>query len=338
MEHNAPHPNAAFEGYYQKFTFPSGANLVIVICTVAKAESRPNKLSVTYVPEDAAQIWQKELFPEAMEMRKTGTRGHDFILDVPGIGHAKWNGEDVTEYDFKHDSFSFHATTSKRTPWSNKTSTPEGLLVHLPLPLHWHVQSLASSATCTLELSDYTLPASDAAPNTKVTVHQEKNWAFSFPSAHMWVCAREQDRGLCLAGGEILGMEAFLLGYRSPDINLDFRPPFAVRMAGLSPFMSYTTHWQDRSFQLRIQNFRQKIEVRARAPKGSFFSLSPPFPEGHRENFLGQSFQATVEVRIWESRGWFGAWELVKQDLFERAGLEFGAGYYPPAGSKEKFN
>ena len=334
MEHHTPHPGAAFEGYYQKFHLPSGANLVIVICKVAKAKTRPNKLSVTYVPKDASKIWQKELFPEAMEMKKTGD-GQDFILDVPGVGYAKWIGDDVTEYDLEHESFTFRATTSSRTPWSKDTSTPEGILVNLPLPLHWHVQSLASSAKCSLKLKDYDLPASDT--EATASVHQEKNWAFSFPSAHMWVCAREGERGLCLAGGEILGTEAFLLGYRSSDLTLDFRPPFAVRLAGMSPFMSYTTNWDDRSFTLSVQSFRQKIEVKAKAPKGSFFSLSPPFPEGHRENYLGQSFQATVEVKIYES-GWLSGWELVKEDIFERAGLEFGAGYYPPAGTKQKFN
>lgn len=332
MDQHTPHPGAVFEGYYQKFLFPSGANLVIVICQVQKAKSKPYKLSLTYVPEDATKIWQRELFPEAMEMKKTGS-GEDFILDVPGIGYAKWTSNDVTEYDLKHEAFTFKATTSDRVPWSSSTETPEGLLVNLPLPLHWHVQSLASSAKCSLQIIDYDVPVSD----TTATVHQEKNWAFSFPSAHMWVCARDGDRGLCLAGGEILGMEAFLLGYRSPDLNLDFRPPFAVRVAGISPFMSYSTRWEDRSFKLSVQSFRQKIEIKAKAPKGSFFSLSPPFPEGHRENYLGQSFQAVVEVKIYES-GWFGAWELVKEDVFERAGLEFGAGYYPPAGTKEKFN
>lgn len=334
MEHNSPHSGAAFEGYYNKFRLPSGANLIIVICNVNKAKSKPRKLSVTYVPLDASKIWQKEFFPEFMQMRKTGD-GHAFTLDVPGIGFAKWHDNSVTEYEFSNEFFTFEASTTNRTPWSDLTSTPESLLVNLPLPLHWHVHSLDSSSTFKLQLSDYDLVASDK--SGAASVHQEKNWAFSFPSAHMWVCAREGDRGICLAGGQILGMEAFLLGYRSKDINVDFRPPFAVRCAGLGPFMAYTTDWSSRSFQLSIQSFRQKIEVKAKAPKGSFFSLSPPFPEGHRENYLGQSFQASVEVKIYES-GWLSGWELVKEDIFDRAGLEFGAAYYPPAGTKQKFN
>ena len=135
----------------------------------------------------------------------------------------------------------------------------------------------------------------------------------------------------------MLGLEAFLLGYRSNDLNIDFRPPFAVRLAGLSPFMSYKPDWDNRSFELSVQSFRQKITVKAKAPKGSFFPLSAPFPEGHRANFLNQSFQATFEVKIYES-GWFSPWELVREDTFEAASLEFGAGYYPPRGTEERFH
>jgi len=335
MEHNAPHPSAAFEGYYNKFKTSSGANLIIILCKIKGAvQSKPYKLSVTYVPLDASKIWQNEIFPDSMNMKRTGD-GNGFILDVPGIGYAKWNDDSVTEYHFEHQTFRFDATTTSRIPWHRSTNTPESLLVNLPLPLHWHVHSLDSTATFNLKIPGYELPPTDS--SGEASVHQEKNWAFSFPSAHMWVCARDGDRGLCLAGGQTIGMEAFLLGYRSKDLDLDFRPPFALGVAGLSPFMTYTTDWENRSFNLSIQSFRQKIEVSAKAPKGSFFSLSPPFPDGHRENYLGQCFQATVDVKIYES-GWLSEWKLMKEDTFERAGLEFGAGYYPPAGTKQKFN
>ena len=101
------------------------------------------------------------------------------------------------------------------------------------------------------------------------------------------------------AGGQILGMEAFLLGYRSPTFELSFIPPFALRILGYSPFLSYLHSWSERKFDLTVSSWRHKIEVQARAPKGTFFSLSSPFPEGHRENYLGQSFAATIRVRIW---------------------------------------
>ena len=335
MEHNAPHQNAAFEGYYNKFTLPSGAHVVIVICMVRKAETKPHALSLVYVPKDGKNICHREVYPGTMHMKRLESDGDAFILDIPGVGHVKWDADSITEYKLDHDAFSFHATTSSRVPWSDSTNTPEGMLVNLPLPLHWHVHSLASRCDFTMKLADYELPSEDRSGES--TVHQEKNWAFSFPSAHMWVQAREGDRGICCAGGQILGMEAFLLGYRSKDMNFDLRPPFAVRMAGLGPFMSYKTDWERRSFDLSLQSFRRKITVKAVAPKGTFFPLSPPFPEGHRENYLNQSFHAKIEVKIYES-GWLSPWKLVREDIFDGGSLEFGAGYYPEAGTENKFN
>ncbi|KAK1029288.1 hypothetical protein LTS16_019842 [Friedmanniomyces endolithicus] len=311
MNHNAPHKGSAFEGYYSKFDLPSGAHLALIICQVPGAKSKPYMLSFTYVPDtkDATQVYQKEIWANELHM-VTFSKDNAFGLEVPGIGYARWQANSTTEYSFEHADFTFHAKTTTRTPWSPDTETPEALLVHLPLPLHWHVQSLASSCTFDLRLPSYDLPAPDRSGTA--IVHQEKNWAQSFPAAHMWLQARSGDRGFCCAGGQILGLEAFLLGYRSKDLNLDFRPPFATRVAGLSPFMSYT-------------------------PKGSFFSLSSPFPDGHRENFLGQSFQASFEVKIFES-GWLSPWKLVREDVFEGGSLEFGGGFYPPAGSKERFH
>ncbi|KAK3070435.1 hypothetical protein LTR53_010477 [Teratosphaeriaceae sp. CCFEE 6253] len=339
MEHNAPHKGATFEGYYSKFDLPSGAHLAIIICQVKGARQKPYMLSFTYVPatDDATAVFQREIWADEMHMVTLSQDDHAFGLEVPGVGYARWGADSVTEYRFEHDAFTFHGKTTTRTPWSSGTETPEGLLVHLPLPMHWHVHSLASDCDFKLDIPSYHLPTADRSGTA--TVHQEKNWATSFPAAHIWLQARDHahGRGFCCAGGQILGLEAFLLGYRSADLNIDFRPPFATRLAGLSPFMSYTTDWEARKFELSVQSFRQKVTLTATAPKGSFFALSSPFPEGHRENFLAQSFRARLEVKIYES-GWFGPWRLVREEVFEGASLEFGGGYYPPAGSSQRIH
>lgn len=335
MEHHKPHRNAVFEGWYSKFDLPSGAHLALVMCKVKGAQAKPNMVSFTYVPRATAdsKTYQKEVWADSMQ-QVANSDGHGFRVNAPGVGYVDWS-EERTEYNLECADFTLKATTTSRTPWSKQASTPESLLVHLPLPLHWHVHSLGSNCTFTLKLNQYELPREDSSGTAMV--HDEKNWAHSFPSAHMWLQARDGDRGFCCAGGQILGMEAFLLGYRSKDINLDFRPPFAVRLAGLGPFMSYFTDWENRTFELSVQSFTQKLTVKASAPKGSFFSLSSPFPEGHRENYLGQSFQATIEIKVYES-GWFSAWKLVREDKFEDASLEFGGGYYPHAGTDERFH
>ncbi|KAH8199389.1 hypothetical protein TruAng_006433 [Truncatella angustata] len=334
MEHHAPHPSAAFEGHYSKFDLPSGAHLALIICEVRGAKRRPYMVSFTYVPQDSAtsEIYQKEVWVDKIDMKRDAN-GHSFNLNVPGMGFARWSEDSSTEYRLKHPDFTIKAKANPGTPWSPRTYTPESLLVYLPLPLHWHVQSLASKCALDLQIPEYDLPSVDRSGTAML--HEEKNWANSFPSAHMWLQARNGDRGFCCVGGQILGMEAFLLGYRSKNLNVDFRPPFAVRLAGLSPFMSYKTDWENRTFELSVQSFRQKLTVKASAPKGTFFSLSSPFPDGHRENFLGQSFQATFEVKLYES-GWFGPWQLIREDKFAAASLEFGGGYYPPAGSEQR--
>ncbi|OCL12903.1 hypothetical protein AOQ84DRAFT_311414 [Glonium stellatum] len=334
MEYFAPHPSSVFEGYYSKFSLPSGASLALIICSVPRASERPHMVSFTYVPQDASKIFQKELWVQQIERIRTGP-GCAFELLVPGIGYVKCGPDSITEYELEHSNFSFHAKTKNRMPWALRKDTPEGLLVHLPLPLHWHVHSLGSDCDFSLSIPSQELPSADQ--HGTAAVHQEKNWAKSFPKSHIWIQARDGPRSFCCAGGQVLGMQAYLLGYRNADHAIDFQPPFALQAFGIAPFMSVDIDWENRIFKLSVQSFRQKIVVRATAPAGTFFGLSAPFPEGHRENYLGESFQATLDVEVYES-GWFEAWRLVCKDRFEGAALEFGGGYYPSRGTEKKRN
>ncbi|KAK8196729.1 hypothetical protein M8818_006896 [Zalaria obscura] len=341
MEHYKPHPGSVFEGYYHKFRLPSGAHLALIICTVPKAtEKPPHMVSFTYVPHDPTKIFQKEVWVKELEMIPTKP-DHSFEHRIPGMGYVKCGPDSTTEYSLDCEHFSFHGKTTSRTPWSDETETPEGLLVNLPLPLHWHVQSLSSDVSFTMKIPSYpNLPASDR--QGIATVHQEKNWANSFPSAHIWIQARDHDTrsGITIAGGQILGLEAYLLGFRArdPKYNTDFRPPFATALPFVGgPTMAAKPDWGNRTFELSVQSWRRKVVVKAEAPKGTFFSLSSPFPDGHRENFLGESFRATVRVQVFEA-GWWGAWVLKHEEVFEGASLEFGGGYYPPAGSEERWH
>ena len=106
MEHHAPHKGAAFEGYYSKFDLPSGAHIALVVCKVHNDKSRPNLLSFTYMPQDASNIYQKEVFPHEMEMRKLSP-DNAFEITIPGIGFVRWHGNSTAEYDIKHESFTF---------------------------------------------------------------------------------------------------------------------------------------------------------------------------------------------------------------------------------------
>jgi hypothetical protein len=79
--------------------------------------------------------------------------------------------------------------------------------------------------------------------------------------------------------------------------------------------------------------------VKAKAPADSFFTLGAPFPEGHRENALGESFRANVEMTIYQRPFVFMQWQEVRREVFERSSLEFGGAYFggsEASGSKMK--
>lgn len=344
MDHYGPHTSSQFEGYYSKFDLASGSHIALIICSVPNAPSRPHMVSFTYYPSTGHPIFQREHFVKEIKRVTTDEKSKAFELQVPGIGVMKTSGDGRTRYELAADdgSWRLEAQCDDYTAWRADKSTPEGWMIHLPFPLHWHVHSLCSPAAFELDIpalgSDF--PAADR--KSRATIHQEKNWANSFPDAHMWVQAWDNDekRGVCLAGGKILYNTAFLLGYRSPTLNLDFVPPFSVSYLNLfSPFMSVANDWDTRSFSLSVSNYTHRLELKAHAPKEpGWFGLASPFPDGHRANFCRESFLATIEVRICEREGWWpwSAWKEVKKETWERASLEFAGSYYPERGENKE--
>ncbi|KAL5415380.1 hypothetical protein PMIN06_000312 [Paraphaeosphaeria minitans] len=343
MDQFAPHPNSCFEGWYSKFDLPSGSHIALVICTVPKATTLPpHMVSFTYYPVCGKPIFQREHWVSHIERITAGPNNAFELRTDIGSMRVAPNGD--TTYDLSAPEWSLNATATSRTPWlpGQTTSTPESWLVHLPLPLHWHVHSLCSHAEYRLKIPSENVDEKDTAP-----LHQEKNWANSFPSAHTWVQVRDPStaRGITLAGGKILGMHAFLLGYRSPKLNLDITPPFALAVPipipllswSIAPFMMHDIDYSSRSISLTVCNLSYKIEVRARAPKeGGWFGLGSPFPEGHRKNFCSESFLATVDVVVWERSVWRWTWREVETARFESASLEFAGEYFPGRGEKGK--
>lgn len=344
MQHSRPHPRAAFEGYYNKFDLPSGATILIIISEVRNADKHGHSVSLTYVPNTSDEPYQAQHWPQSLEYIDNDPLG-GFTLRAPdGSAKAAFYPQ-KTVYKIRLPDVDFSATAGRALHWSSNayeaSNTPASWLTHLPLPLQWHVHSLGSPADFELRLpASASLPAEDRSGTA--VVHQEKNWAHSFPSAHIWVQARRGQRGICMAGGQTLGiMEAFLIGYRDDEkgLEVDMRPPFALRVLGLGVFMSYRVDWPERTFEIDSQNLTHRVKVRAQAPKGTFFPLAAPFSEGHRDNWLGQSMKAKVSVKVWRRAWWIvGAWELVAEDEFEGAALEFGGEYYGARGTDQRRN
>ncbi|KAF2018598.1 hypothetical protein BU24DRAFT_418119 [Aaosphaeria arxii CBS 175.79] len=348
MEHYAPHQGVAFEGYYSKFRLPSGAHLALIICSVPNATNKPSHMvSLTYYPLSGRPIFQRDHFVPRIDYITT-SKANAFELRAEGLGFMRCEADEnsTTTYDLTCPEWTLKATTRSRIPWKQGEphSTPEGLLVRLPLPLHWHVHSFASTADFTLDVGSASLALPQEDRTGTALIHQEKNWADSFPAAHMWVQAHSStsDESICLAGGKILGMTAYLLGYRAPGVSVSFTPPFALSVLGISPFMSLDIDWENRAFRICIAGLWRKIEVRASAPaEGGWFGLASPFPDGHRNNFLTESFMANVQVVVSERKqggllgSWtcWGEWAEVKRSTFDNASLEFGGEYFPERGA-----
>lgn len=355
------HPPPTFEGYYSKFDLPSGAHIALIICSVPKSSHQPHMVSFTYIPHDfpSTPLFQREIFLDDIKMNSivpstvssrsesidpSGTAAMKLL--VPDTGEMTVMLESTTTYLLRdpEGAFTFSATIqgSTRTPWlrQDSDSTPEGLLVHLPLPLHWHVHSLASDCTFQLGIPPQVYPHINEADQSlsplPAKVHQEKNWAHSFPGSHIWIQCRNprKNTGLNVAGGSIIGTEAYLLTYHAldPKNDISFAPPYSMTPAyipKLSPTMTVSHSWSSRTVSLSISSLTRKIEVYASAPKGTFVGISAPFSDGHRDNFLGESFCARVSVKVYRAnRCGLGHWELTCEEIFENASLEFGGDAY----------
>jgi len=340
MDNYKNHKWAPFEGYYTRVDLSTGASLIMIICTVPKAPERAHNITLVYVSPDG-HIWQHEEFPDKMEFHQLADgSGFRFIGFQEGASFSLNAGAETTTLVDKVGDVSYVLTTKNHTQWGKNMTTPESWLNYLPLPLHWHVYSLQSD--CSVELS---LPAeaqmNPADAHATGIAHLEKNWALSFPAAHIWMQARQPGRGIALAGGKTMYQQAFMMGYRddAKGIEIDFRPPFAMKVFQIwGPFLSTKIDWEKRTFECDVSDFTQRMVVKASAPKGTFYNLSGPFEDGHRHNWLGQSLRGTVEVQIYKRSWMFGAWQLITTDVFEKTGLEFGGEYYPPRGSNQLRN
>lgn len=343
MDHYKPHVNCAFEGYYSKFALPSGAHLALIISSVHNANSKPFMLSINYISRDSKKFWQRIYWPEQISFVDSGPSS--FNMQIPGFGSVKCSADTVT-YDVKTDEFSLTAETQPgtRQPWlsGDHTSTPAGLLVHAPLPIQWHVHSLSTAITFSISLSS--LPAKPLLHKSDHSgtciVHQEKNWARSFPDKYIWVRAWDaaRSRGLCVAGGEALkGVEAYLLTYTSRDGSsktITFTPPWTFSILGFSPFCKTVHDYDNRTLSLDVSNLFTRLQISSAAAADTFFPLCCPMTEGHRANSACESFAARHSVKVWK-RGWpWSNWRLVQQDEFKNGALEFGGEYYHDADKK----
>lgn len=341
-DHFSPHAYVGFEGYYSRTQLDDGGTLAVIFCWVKDAPRRANLVHVSYTPPlsgSSSYAFKHEFFPERMTIsaHPQPTGGHQpFTIDMQGVGTMKMTG-DTVEYAIRTEQpeLKLDLRITDPVPWSSDTplAGPMGILSLLSrlLPLNWHILCTSSKATYSLSRSGRTQEGAGVS-------HVEKNWGTSFPPGWIWsqsFTGAEKRKSLCLAGGAALpGVEAYLVGYRSPSLHWDFRPPFAMATRWFSPFMKVHHCSKDGTFQLVVQTFCRKLVVKVDAPKDSFLGLAAPLADGHRPMFAFESFVGRTWVEAWGRAYPWQQWTLleegpcgVTQDGVPCSALEFGGSF-----------
>lgn len=334
-DHFTPHPSAGFEGYYTRTQLDDGGTLAIIFCCVRGAKTRENLVCVMYQPGSNSILppFKHEFYPDRIDttVHPLARPEYDraFKLSAEDIGTMEATSTSI-HYTISVPQLEFHVDLrlTKDTPWSYERpfDGPMGPLLHLSdfLPLNWHVRSTASNA-------EYSITRAGQTQRGKGIAHVEKNWGRSFPSGWIWSQASgPMGSTFCLAGGDALyGVQSYLIGYRSPRFQWDFRPPFTFAIGRFSPCMRVEHNSVSGTFNMESKTFTRKLAVSIAASPDSFIGLSAPLQEGHRPAFAFESFEASISIILWERQWPWQDWRLVETVWKETscAALEFGGDF-----------
>ncbi|KAI0792505.1 hypothetical protein C8Q75DRAFT_753183 [Abortiporus biennis] len=341
-DHFGPHSRSGFEGFYSRTQLDNGGSITIVFCWVENARDRGNLVHISYIPPNAlTPIIKYDYFPDTFRIssaRPSEDGIVPFVVHSPSLGTMKVTPTSVQyTIDSPQDKLFLNLTLTNRTPWSNTSilSGPMGFVARISrlLPLNWHVYSTHSDAA-------YDLSYGDTHINGSGVSHIEKNWGTSFPKGWIWSQsfnsgAAGGGKSLSLAGGIALpGVNAYLIGYRSPNLHWDFRPPFAMALGPISPFLKVKHFSNSGIVDITVQTFTRKLVIRIQAPVETFFSFPAPLKEGHRLGYAYESFRAKVWVECWTRKWPWSTWIKIEEGqcgVSEQgvpcAALEFGGSY-----------
>ncbi|MBN2108989.1 MAG: hypothetical protein JW832_16305 [Deltaproteobacteria bacterium] len=341
--HVPARPGPWFEGWYFRVSDAGGSRSVAVIVashlprgeTYVPGMVLPGYINVLICEGDGAPTLSFTAYPQQTQSLVAGrpvsatprlAPAPDFEWVAEGFGSVT---EDSVNLQIPGE-VEISIRTENRLPWDAKRPAmgPEGLLMFLPVPLHWYVHSLASDASYSYSLSG----AEQQGPVSGTGyAHLEKNWQREFPAGWVWAQGiAENNRAqfvisqadIALKGGA--GFRPWILGYRSDDLHWDFRfhIPGATLATDLDPCAG--------TLRMEARDLFRTLTVEAFAPPGSFGSVSIPTAEGFVAESGGESFSATVVVSAYWHVPLLGklglAW-LAEQQVFNNAALEFGNAY-----------
>lgn len=319
-----------------------------------------------FVREQYASNWKVTQHNSFKGTRKLA----EYTIEVGDIGKMeirkdmqRWTVNLPAGDDMPASTLVVEAT--KRASWSSTSEVagPEGPFERLGylLPLHWHVFSPGSQAYWYLERPQ-TGPSQPKDQSSFVVssghgvAHIEKNHGTGFPSGWIWAHTVSPSASskshtdstprkaypirLAVAGGRIIGLEAYLLGFRDEErqIEWDFKPPWSMGLFGRGAGLRTTRDWDCRTVVLDVWDWGRWLHVEMRAPEDTFIGISGPLSKGFAPNLCQESFQATFTIALRERRLSFGTptsffsaeewrWREVAKYEVDESALEFGGDY-----------
>lgn len=344
---NSPHnphvpsgPGPWFEGWYVRVTDTAGSRSVAVICAshLPKGQAYdpnarlPGYLNVLVSEGDGAPTLSYAAFPQSTFRTVKGqpvsasadfSAPADFEWSADGFGTVTEDSADIRIPGVVE--VKIH--TGNRIPWSpdSPEEGPEGFLLKLPFPLHWHVHSLGSDA-------DYEVTILDGSGLPHVEgrgyAHWEKNWQDEFPLGWVWsqgIGENNESQFVVSIADVALGpnfqFSPWIMGYRSPRLSWDMRftmPGSTVRTA---------IRGCDGLFVMIAADRYRSMRVIAYAPPETYGSVAVPTENGFVADRGGESFSASVLVTAYlriPGRGGRTINIPIDKHLFKNAALEFG--------------
>lgn len=344
---NDPHVPAApgpwFEGWYFRISDAGGSRSVAVIVashlprgeTYVPGMALPGYINVLICEGDGAPTLSFAAYPQQTRSLVGGraasenprlAAASDFEWVAQGYGSVTQDSVNLTI----PGEVTVSIRTENRLPWNanHPAAGPEGLLMLLPVPLHWYVHSLGSDATYA-----YRVGTEEPVSGTGFA-HLEKNWQREFPAGWVWAQGISENNTaqvvVSQANVALRGLPSFtpwILGYRSGALRWDFRfnAPGATLATDMDPCAG--------TLRMEARDPLRTLIIEASAPPGTFGSVSIPTADGFVAESGGESFSATVVVSAYRHLpilGRLGYERLIEQQVFYNAALEFGNAYACP--------
>lgn len=257
------------------------------------------------------------------EWENKGEKPEGFEWEANGVGRISVTPH-VTDVECTVEGYTFKAHLTKELLWDAHKSEkgPEGWARYVSIiPTHWYVYSLGSTVEYTFSNPEKNIHSEGSAFG-----HVEKNWGQTFPAGHIWMQGISSDNTaqVCCSGAyfktpneKLESTYVFVLGYRSPKLQLDFR----TNDLGIV-FKDFEFATLEGRASVTAVGPSHTVKIKAQAPFDTFSDpVLAPVTKTDWKPACRESFVATIEVEVYEHFAWGipGTENLVETMKFEYA-------------------